>query len=140
VFIAVTAPNKLTASGFVGYSPINAVGNGMNDRPIKKTEFSQIIPYVCMPREREQMMMIQPEFADDDETDQPTHEFWQKIDELMAKLASTATLAQNRNFEFEDQQLTTIANTPSLNPSIRPRPSSPWAKRFRKPIYSRPSA
>jgi hypothetical protein len=91
-----------------------------------------------MPREREQMMMIQPEFADDDETDQPTHEFWQKIDELMAKLASTSKLAQNRNFKFEDQQLTTIANTPSLNPSIRPRPSSPWAKRFRKPITRAP--
>ena len=30
VFNAMTTPNKLTASAFVGYSPINAVGNEMN--------------------------------------------------------------------------------------------------------------
>ena len=39
-----TVPNKPTANGFIGYSPINVVENGMNACPMRKMEFSQIIP------------------------------------------------------------------------------------------------
>jgi hypothetical protein len=38
-----------------------------------------------MTREAEQMVMIQPELADDDETDQPAR----KIDKLMAEFVRT---------------------------------------------------
>ncbi len=36
-------PKKLTANAFVGYSPISAVGNGMNDWNIRNNAFSHTI-------------------------------------------------------------------------------------------------
>ena len=43
VFTAITTPNRLTAKGLVAYSPIIAVGNGMNDWNIRKMEFNHTI-------------------------------------------------------------------------------------------------
>jgi len=38
-------------------------------------------------REAEQMMVVEPELADDDEADQPAHEFRRQLDERMAQLS-----------------------------------------------------
>jgi hypothetical protein len=51
-----------------------------------------------MTREGEQMVMIQPELADDDETDQPAQEFRGKIDKLMAEFVRARVITQNRHF------------------------------------------
>src|SRR5207247_858438 len=51
-----------------------------------------------------QMVMIQPKFADDYETNQPAQKFWQKIDKVMGKLAGAVALVQNRDFELEHEQ------------------------------------
>ena len=45
-----------------------------------------------MPREREQVMMIQPKFADDYETDQPAKKLWQKIDKLVTRARAESGL------------------------------------------------
>ena len=57
-----------------------------------------------MTREAEQMVMIQSELADDDETDQPAQELRGKIDKLMAEFVRNGAIVQNWNFEFEHKQ------------------------------------
>lgn len=42
VLTAMTSPNMLTAKGLVAYFPIIAVGKGINDRNMRKMEFSHI--------------------------------------------------------------------------------------------------
>jgi hypothetical protein len=107
---------------------------------MRKIEFRPDHLVSGVPREREQVVMIQPKLADDDETDQPAQEFRQKIGKLMAKLAGAVALVQNRTFSSSTSSVTKIANTPSLNASIRLSPSSPCPKRLKKFIYSRSSA
>ena len=51
-----------------------------------------------MTREAEQMVMIQSELADDDETDQPAQELRQKIDKSIAELVRARVIMQNRHF------------------------------------------
>ena len=57
-----------------------------------------------VPRECEEMVMIQPEFTNDDEADHPAQKLREKIDKLMTKLVNTAAVVQNWNSQLEHEQ------------------------------------
>src|SRR6266480_5782015 len=55
-------------------------------------------------RKREKMVMVQPEFANNDEADKPTQKFRNKIDKSMVEFADASAIVQNRYLQFKNQQ------------------------------------
>jgi hypothetical protein len=54
--------------------------------------------------EPEDMVMVQPELADDDEADEPTQKFGQQFKQMMGQFAHARMVLERRDFEFENQQ------------------------------------
>jgi hypothetical protein len=48
--------------------------------------------------------MIQPEFANDNEADQPAQEFRKQFKEMMSEFTHTAVLLHGRDLQLENQQ------------------------------------
>jgi hypothetical protein len=103
VLAAITGPKRLTARGLLEYSPIRAVGNGMNDWSIRKMLFSHTIPYVAW-REPADMMMVKPELAYDHEAYDPAEKFGHLVEQPIGQLLGAAGIFQRWNAEFEHQQ------------------------------------
>lgn len=82
----------------------------------------------------ENVVVIQPELANDDEADEPAQELREQIKQLMAEFARAAMIVQGWDFEFERQQGDDNREDPSLNASIRVRRNWPRANRFNKRI------
>jgi hypothetical protein len=57
-----------------------------------------------MARQPQDVMVIQPELADDDEADQPAQELRRQLDELTAQLAHAAMITQLGELELQHQQ------------------------------------
>ena len=57
-----------------------------------------------MTGEAEQVVMIEPELADNDEADQPAQEFWQLIEQRPPELTDVGMMIENRHLEIEHQQ------------------------------------
>lgn len=49
-------------------------------------------------------MVVEPEFADNHEGDQPAHEFRHQLDQLPTKFADACYILEMRHFQFEHQQ------------------------------------
>ena len=55
-------------------------------------------------RQPEQVMVIEPELADDDEADKPAQEIGQEVDERVGEFTDAGMILERRHFELEDQQ------------------------------------
>ena len=66
-------------------------------------------------------MMVEPEFADDDEADHPGEEFQRQFEERFDQLADAGMVGDRGDFSSSTSSVTTMANTPSLKASRRLR-------------------
>ena len=57
-----------------------------------------------MARMIENVMMIEPELADNDEADQPAQELRQKIEELVRELGDAAMIGERWDLELQNEQ------------------------------------
>jgi hypothetical protein len=57
-----------------------------------------------MSREREHVMVIEPELADDDEADQPAQELGGELEQLMGEFADAGMILERRYLELEHEQ------------------------------------
>jgi hypothetical protein len=55
-------------------------------------------------RQPEQVMVIEPELADNDEADKSAQKFGQEVDERVSEFADAGMILERRHFELEDQQ------------------------------------
>jgi hypothetical protein len=75
VLKAIATPSMLTANGLMAYSSIIAGGNGMKDWNMRKEGVQPHHAVVGMIGKPENMVVVQPELADDDEADKPAERF-----------------------------------------------------------------
>ncbi len=61
-------------------------------------------PVVRIARHRQQVMVVEPELADDDEADEPAHELGQQLEQLVSKLTHARMFLERRHLQLEDEQ------------------------------------
>src|SRR5262249_48137458 len=61
-------------------------------------------PVVGTMRQTEHVVVIEPEFADNDETDQPAQELGRELNELMSKFADAGVVLERGQLQLEHQQ------------------------------------
>jgi len=95
-------------------------------------EEDRVQPYqrvVGMARQREHVMVVEPELADDDEADEPVQELGEKLDQLMASSVTLAWSLSGGTLSSRTSSMTMMANTPSLKASMRASRISPCLNR-----------
>jgi hypothetical protein len=59
---------------------------------------------VGMASKSQNMVVVEPKFADDDEADQPAQEFWQQFKQLVGQLAHARMVLERRHLKLEHQE------------------------------------